>query len=280
MNDPSKLKPYLNRLLARFDRSYLEPDPLAAVPPSGSTADIETACLFAALFAYGRADLIQRNVSNILKAMGPSPSAFCETFKPSMNREWMKGFVYRFNRREDLVAVVKAAGAARREYGSLLNLFMEKDDPSAETILPGLTGMAKTLRRLSGRKTAAFNTLVTDPAQGSASKRWNLYLRWMVRKDGVDPGPWSGAVSTSRLVIPLDTHVARIARRLGMLARKSNDWKAALELTRFLRRLDSRDPVKYDFAMCSYGKLGYCVSKADSEKCESCDLDPVCFNGL
>ncbi|MGK7344388.1 MAG: TIGR02757 family protein [Candidatus Nitrospinota bacterium M3_3B_026] len=275
-NSPASLKPYLDGLLEKFDRSHLEPDPLAAADGYKDGADLEVALLFAALFAYGRADLIQKNAARILASMGPSPAGFVDDFKPSASRAWMKGFSYRFHRRADLVALAGAVGKARRRYGSLADLFLAFDDPCAGDILPGLSGMARTLRKLSGRNTPAFRSLLADPAEGSAAKRWNLYLRWMVRRDGVDPGPWSGRVARPRLVIPLDTHVGRIARLLGMLKRRSNDWKAAVELTDFLRRMDPDDPVKYDFAICSYGKLGYCVSRPDISKCRRCGLAPVC----
>lgn len=276
MNDPATVKPHLDRLLERFDRSYLEPDPLAAALKYSAPGDVETACLIAASFAYGRADLIQKNVTQILDAMEGSPARFCESFNPSASREWMKGFAYRFQKREDLVALVRAIGSARKSNGSIKNLFLEGDDPGAETVLPGLVHMAVALRKLAGRETAPFKALLSDPSLGGASKRWNLFLRWMIRKDGVDPGVWNGAVSTARLVIPLDTHVARVGRQLGMLERKSGDWKAALELTRYLRALDPADPVKYDFAICSYGKLGYCAKKVNPEKCGRCDLSGIC----
>jgi len=211
--------------------------------------------------------------------MGKSPASFCDKFRPETKKNWMKNFVYRFHRRADLVSLVTAIKKARKKSGSLLKLFLENDNPSADTILPGLDGMVSALRKYSGRGTQAYRTLLADPSAGGASKRWCLFLRWMIRKDNVDPGPWSDKVSKARLVIPLDTHVSRIARQLGMVKRKSNDWKTALELTSFLRRLDPNDPVKYDFAICSYGKLGYCVKNARVNQCENCDLDPVCSHG-
>jgi len=276
MVTPETIKPHLDRLLARFDKTYLAPDPLAAVNHFTSADDLETACLFAALFAYGKADLIQKNVTAIIGAMGSSPAGFCETFRSGSNRSWMKGFSYRFHKRDDLVALVRAVGKIRRKHGSIRDLFLRHDNRTQETILPGLAGVADAIRNCSRADSRAFNTLVPDPLAGGASKRWNLFLRWMVRKDRVDPGPWSGVVSKSRLVIPLDTHVGRIARQLNMLGRRSDDWKAAVELTEFLKRLDPADPVKYDFAICSYGKLGYCVKKTDPSRCRTCDLNSIC----
>lgn len=276
MNTPLDVKPHLDRLLKRFDKSALEPDPLAATVGYTADEDIEVSCLIAALFAYGRADLIQRNVTEILSSMGGSPALFCEKFRRGQAPAWVSRFSYRFHKGGDLVALLWAIGKARRDHGSILNLFMEHDTSSAETILPGLTGLVHVLRGYAGRDTQAFNTLLSAPLAGGACKRWNLFLRWMVRKDEIDPGPWSESVSKARLIIPLDVHVGRIARRLGMLGRKSNDLKAALELTRFLRELDTKDPVKYDFAICSYGKLGYCVSKVDPNRCDDCDMASIC----
>ena len=273
---PAALKPYLDRLRAQFDISMLEPDPLAAARHFRDPGDLETALLFAALFAYGRADLIQKTVTRILASMGESPAEFCENFARRPAPGWMRGFVYRFHRQADLAALARATRAARIEYGSLRALFLAHDDPNAQTPLPGHARHGGVRRTHAKRDTTAFRTLLADPSGGGASKRWMLYLRWMIRKDGVDPGPWHGAVSTARLVIPLDTHVARVAQRLGILTRSTADWKAALEVTRFLRQLDPSDPVSYDFALCSFGKLGYCVSKVEKSRCRRCDLSPVC----
>ncbi|MDH4183410.1 MAG: TIGR02757 family protein [Nitrospinota bacterium] len=271
---PLRLKPHLDQLYTRFDRSFLEPDPLAALSTLTDPADMEIAAVFAAMFAYGRAELIQKTVTKIILAMEGSPAAFCAGFRPGANRSWMKGFKYRFHNRDDLAALVAALGKAQKQHGSMLGLFLEGDD-GGKTVFAGVSAMARRLREYA-TKSPAFATLVTDPADGSACKRWMLYMRWMVRRDGVDPGPWSRSVDKSRLVIPLDTHVGRIARFLGMLTRNSNDWKAAVELTDFLRRLDPDDPVRYDFAICSYGKLGYCTTRPAMDKCQECGMAGLC----
>jgi len=273
--DPALLKPYLDRLYGSFDRSFLEPDPLAAALGFADPRDLETAALFAAMFAYGRADLIQRTAASIIKSMGDSPAAFLASFRPADGKDWMAGFKYRFHTQEDLAALATAAGRALNEHGSLLSLFLKAGGEEGRTVVEGVSGMAKFLRK-HAPKSPAFSTLVTDPAGGGAAKRWMLFMRWMARKDGVDPGPWSGGVDTARLVIPLDVHVGRISRFLGMLSRKSNDMKAALELTEYLRLLDPKDPVRYDFALCSYGKLGYCAARREVEKCAACAMAGFC----
>jgi uncharacterized protein (TIGR02757 family) len=275
--DPLVVAPHLARLLARFDRSSLSPDPLnAAIPYCADRGDCETACLIAACFAYGRADLIERTVTSILATMTPTPATFVDAFEPSAMRGWMKGFVYRFHRRADLVGLIRAIGRCRADYGGIKELFLACDDPGAETILPGLSGMARALRGYAGKCGPSFAHLLPDPADGAACKRMVLFMRWMVRKDEVDPGPWSGSVDPARLVMPVDVHVGRIARRLGLLTRKADDWQAAVELTRYLKQFDATDPVRYDFALCSYGKLGYCVKETDPTRCGSCEFAPLC----
>ncbi|MBI1884102.1 MAG: DUF2400 family protein [Chlamydiae bacterium] len=115
-----------------------------------------------------------------------------------------------------------------------------------------------------------------NPKDGSTCKRLNLFLRWMVRgPDTIDLGLWR-EVSPSDLIIPLDTHVARISRYLGLSSSITYAWKVSCEITQNLKRLDSRDPIKYDFALCHLGISGDCPSRPDLDKCEPCMLRPIC----
>jgi uncharacterized protein (TIGR02757 family) len=123
---------------------------------------------------------------------------------------------------------------------------------------------------------AAIRFFFPTPVDGSACKRMNLYLRWMVRpEDGVDCGVWTG-VAPSRLVIPLDTHIARISSYIGLTDRKSPGWAMALDITHHLRALDRNDPLRYDFALCHLGIAGDCPRKQDPAKCVKCPIQPVC----
>ncbi len=273
------LRPHLDSLFAKFDRSFLTPDPLvSALRYSLTEEDLEVSALFCALIAYGRADLIEKNSALILGSMGGSPAGFCRNFAGTPdNGKWLKGFKYRFNDRADIAALAVGIGKALHEYGSLENLFVAGDSGDDETLLTPAENFLSKLIDYSGHSGRYFRFLMAGPGRGGCAKRINLYLRWMVRKDDVDPGPWNGSLSPSRLVVPLDTHVARIARRLGILKRKSSDLKAALEVTKFFRALDKTDPIKYDFAICSYGKLGFCVKEIDPEKCEKCTLAEICL---
>ena len=110
-----------------------------------------------------------------------------------------------------------------------------------------------------------------SPSKGSACKRKNLFLRWMIRKRDIDFGVWKG-IPENKLIIPLDTHIARISRCLGFTKRKSQDWKMAVEITNALKKLDSGDPLKYDFAMCHYGISGLCGPKKGDGNCADCLL--------
>ena len=117
-----------------------------------------------------------------------------------------------------------------------------------------------------------------DPAAGSACKRWNLYLRWMVRCDALDFGLWRG-IPTDRLVIPTDTHIHRIARRLGLTRRRTGDWRAAREITDALARFDSRDPVRFDYALCRIGILDICRPSPSLSRCQDCPVQEPCSIG-
>jgi uncharacterized protein (TIGR02757 family) len=125
----------------------------------------------------------------------------------------------------------------------------------------------------------ALDHLLPDASRGAACKRLLLYLRWMVRRDDVDLGAWEGIVPPSALVIPLDTHVSRLSRLLGLTCRADLSWRTAEEITASLRRLSPEDPVRYDFALCHLGMSGACPARRSAERCRACPLAPACPTG-
>ncbi len=132
---------------------------------------------------------------------------------------------------------------------------------------------------LRGRGARGLRHLLPDPSGPGASKRWNLYLRWMVRgPDGVDLGLWGG-VPASALVVPLDTHLHRVGRALGLTARRDASWRTAEELTASLRRIDPEAPVRYDVALCHLGMSGRCPARRDPVRCAACPLQGACGAG-
>jgi uncharacterized protein (TIGR02757 family) len=307
MNRPVRqeiLRSRLDALVATFDLSTITPDPLELVLRYSDPLDQEVAGLIAAAFAYGRADIIVANIGRVLDRMQPSPYAYLANFDADRAASDFAGFSHRFHKTPELVSLFDRIANAISRYGSLGQLFRrcyrdEDEDigPSltrfVETMLschpersegPGWTGGAKNVisrsthasRSLAhARDDKALRYLLTSPADGSACKRMNLFLRWMVRRTPPDLGIWD-FVDPSKLVVPLDTHVHRITTFLGLNSRKTGDWKAAREITNRLAKFDRADPIRYDFAICRLGILDRCSRKRRKENCDVCLLRDVC----
>jgi uncharacterized protein (TIGR02757 family) len=268
-----KLRQRLDALVATFDVTTIEPDPLQLVLRYSDPRDQEVAGLLAAAFAYGRADIVVANVGRVLDRMTPSPYAYLSAFDPAEGKRRFAGFAHRFHKTPELVSLLTCIGAAIREHNTLGDLFRVCYDDADRDIGPSLTRFVGAL--ISDRRTKALEYLLTSPANHSACKRMNLFLRWMVRRTPPDLGIWA-FVDPSKLVMPVDTHVHRIATFLGLNNRKSADWKAARALTDRLAKFDRTDPVRYDFAICRLGILDLCSRRRKKENCDVCLLRDVC----
>jgi len=279
------LKEKLDELVATLDFEHLVPDPLELPHRYQTAADQEVAALLAAAFAYGRADIAVRNVGAVLAGMGSSPAGYLrDQFDVADGLIRFRGFSHRFHKVPDLVALLGAIATTVREHGSLGGLFESIDDPErpdvAETLdlfADALVDAARTTPgiKLSGAAERSLRYLVSAPRDGSACKRMNLFLRWMVRRTPPDLGLWT-FVDPSRLVIPLDTHVHRIATFLGLTESRTANWNTARRLTDTLARFAPDDPVRYDFAICRLGVLDLCSRKRRKENCDVCLLRDVC----
>ena len=263
------LKERLDVLAATFDLSTIEPDPLQLVLRYREPLDQEVAGLTAAAFAYGRADIIVANIGAVLEKMMPSPYRYLASFKASEAKRRFAGFAHRFHKTPDLVAFFSALARAIHAHGSLGALFEQCYDSNDTDIGPSLARFVEALR------VDGIEYLLTSPNDGSACKRMNLFLRWMVRRTPPDLGLWT-FVDPAKLVMPLDTHVHRIATFLGLNDRKSADWKTARALTDSLAQFDAADPVRYDFSLCRLGILDLCSRKRRKENCDVCLLRDVC----
>ena len=254
----------LEALYRSFDPSMIAPDPLEVVRRFERPEDQEIAGLVAASLAYGRAETITDAAGDALRRMGGAPWDFVMGFDPGRDGVRFDGFVYRWTRGRDLSTLAAVMGKALRRYGSLGALFAAGHHPSDTHTGPALAHFSDTLLGYTREdhpgerhgKQTGIRYLLPSPVSGSACKRMNLYVRWMVRREAPDLGLWP-RIHPARLVMPIDTHVARISRRLGLTSRKQADWKMAEEVTRALRRFDPEDPVKYDFALCHWGMLEY-----------------------
>jgi uncharacterized protein (TIGR02757 family) len=285
----ARLKPLVDALAAGVDASArIGFDPVEFPRRCSDPHDAEVVGLLAASLAYGRADVFKPVLARVLEVLGPRPARFAERFARAPDAAAFDFFLYRFNRPADVAALVAAIGHVRSAHGSLgarfATLFGEAGgDPAA--LRPALARFAAELRGappvaplLAGRGPRGLLHLLPDPAGAGACKRWNLYLRWMVRgPDAVDLGVWRRlGVPPSALVVPLDTHLFRIARHLGLTARRDASWRTAEEITAGLRRLDPADPIRYDFALCHLGMSGRCPVRRDPARCAACPLRPVC----
>jgi uncharacterized protein (TIGR02757 family) len=228
-------------------RKYVDPDPLLFLYNYPHVRDREIAGIVAACLAYGRVEMIMKTVGRVLKKIGPSPFEFLSSTRERTIDALFTGFKYRFATDVHLSNLLKGIKGGIREFGSLENCFSEGTGKSDETVL---TGLGHLYCRLNQRGPTGH--LLADPDKTSACKRSHLFLRWMVRKDAVDPGGWD-SVSACQLIIPLDTHMFKIGTMLGFTRRKSPDKQCALEITAGFRKLLAQDPVKYDFSLTRFG---------------------------
>jgi uncharacterized protein (TIGR02757 family) len=284
------LRPLLAGLDATLDRAArLAADPVELPRRYATPDDQEVAGLLAASLAYGRADLFKPILIRLLDQLGPSPARAVEAFARRPDPGALAWFRYRFNRPADLAALLAAAGHLRLSHGSIGARFaalFEAAGGGPAALRPALAALGEELRAappvaplLRGRGARGLRHLLPDAAGPGAAKRWNLYLRWMVRgPDAVDLGAWRG-VPRSALVVPLDTHVMRVSRCLGLTARADASWRTAEEITASLRRVDAEDPVRFDFALCHLGMSGACPARRRAEACRACPLAGACRAG-
>ncbi|MDD4003907.1 MAG: TIGR02757 family protein [Elusimicrobiaceae bacterium] len=239
------LKPALEKIYRDYNRRELvHPDPLEFLYRYDDIRDREIAGLVASSLAYGNVKQILRAVEAALAVPGASPRGWLERSSPARIDAAFSGFKYRFTEGRKLSALMRGAKAAITDYGGLQACYLAGPGCGLELT----RGFIRRICALGGD----VSTLLPDPQAGSAFKRFNLYLRWLVRSDAVDPGGWKG-VPASSLIVPLDTHMHHIALKLGLTARRQGDLKTALEITEGFARLSPRDPVKYDFALTRFG---------------------------
>ncbi len=282
------LKSRLDALLKDFDSAYLSTDPLLFVHRYSRKEDREVVGLIASSLAYGRVAGIKKSVETVLDIMGKSPHRFAARFSPSVHAPLFNGFRHRFNIGQDVACLIYFIRQMVEKSGSIGSFFSGGYEPGAtggviKSALGVFTASVLSLdsepiyKRKKLPANAGVRYFFPSPLKGSACKRLNLYLRWMVRRpDGLDLGLWTD-VSPADLIIPVDTHLGRISRNLGLTKRKSADWKSAEEVTARLARLDPVDPVKYDFALCRLGILEKCPKRLDPEKCAGCGMRDICI---
>jgi uncharacterized protein (TIGR02757 family) len=255
------LRDRLDALYAQYDERFVDPDPLQFVRLQKADADREVVGLIASALAYGNVRQIKASIGAVLAILGDEPARSIRAITPDGAQKALASFKHRFNDARDVACLLFMLRQMLDAHGSIEAFFAAGDDRSAADVEPGLASFAARALALShgglyGRgplpRGAGVRFFFPSPVSGSACKRLNLYLRWMVRRHGVDLGVWQ-SVDPGRLVIPLDAHVLSIARRVRLTRYRSPGWRMAVDITRRLRRLDPADPVKYDFALHRMG---------------------------
>lgn len=273
----------VKRLLDKFYNEYnfkekILHDPIELPHRYKRLEDVEAAGFIASCFAYGRVDLFKPIIEKILSMMGCSPYDFLREFKAKQER-LLQGIKYRFNENRDIICLLYISGELLRRHKRIESVFKDFYKKDNADIGNALTGFIDYILGIDTSEVYGSNIrpngliqFFPSPMRGSACKRMNLFLRWMIRDKDIDFGIWKG-IPKNKLIIPLDTHIARISKCLGFTKRSSRDWKMAVEITDAFKKLDPEDPVKYDFAMCHYGVSGFCGPERDKNtNCDRCLL--------
>ena len=243
------LGPALEALYCLYNkREYVSPDPLQFLYEYRDPKDQEIAGLVAASLAYGRVQQILKGVGKCLKILGKSPRDTLLGASKSTLSLMFQGFRYRFTRSWAITGLLLNARRLIGTYGSIGMALYKRTHSLGGSFLDGVSWLAEELSR-----DVESGFLLPDPAKGSACKRLFLYLRWMIRLDAVDPGCWREFFSPSVLLVPVDIHLFRIARALGLTQRRRADLKSAMEITERFRSLAPEDPARYDFVLTRFG---------------------------
>ncbi|MFZ0454860.1 MAG: TIGR02757 family protein [Ignavibacteriaceae bacterium] len=252
------LKEKLDFHYKAFDKSQISPDPLQFLHLYNDVNDIEIAGFISSVFAYGNVRQIINTLNSIFNILGTHPYAFIRDLNKNLLPDHFGTTIHRFYTSKDIQLFFIELNSLINKEGTLKDLFMKfylkhENDRSLKIPLSEFSNyFISSLFKKYNQITPGCRFMFADPLTGSACKRMNLFLRWMVRKDDLDFGFWND-IPANKLVIPVDTHVARICRELKLTGRKNVSWKMAEEITDNLKKFDPADPVKYDFAICHIG---------------------------
>ncbi len=247
----------LDQKVKQYNRiEFIDKDPICIPHLYTQQQDIEIAAFFAAIFAWGNRTTIINKSKELLQRMDHAPYTFC-TQHQEKDLKKLLGFVHRTFNDNDLLYCIEFFKKHYSHHASLETAFFEtkQEKNQLHSIEEALIHFQSNFFSLEDAP-ARTKKHIASPLSGSTCKRLNMFLRWMVRKDkqGVDFGIWKN-ISPASLIMPIDVHVARVSRALGMVHRTQTDWQTALELTNYCRTLDPKDPVKYDFALFSLGVI-------------------------
>lgn len=260
----NSLRVALDTLYDGFNAQHSVSDPIWFAHRFERSDDREVVAFIAAALAFGRVQSVINSIEGMLKVMGPSPAAFVRGFDPARDRRVFNHLVHRWTNGADFAALVWILHTMIERSGSIEGFFAEGLPGDAVDVGEGLQSFSTRALaidrkpiygRAKPRPGVAY--FFSKPSSGGACKRLNLFLRWMVRHDQVDLGVWS-KVRPAQLIVPLDTHIIRVGRCLGLTRYSSPGWRMAADITASLRRIDPDDPAKFDFSMCHIGMMNAC----------------------
>jgi uncharacterized protein (TIGR02757 family) len=276
---PVIIKNILERLYKKYNHyEFIKPDPLQFIYKYDNQADMEIAGFLAAALAYGRVQQIEKSLTNLMEYMGSHPSSFTRNFN-EQKKSKLKDFKHRFTTGDDISDLLAMLKNVLNKHGSIEKYFLQGYTKSDENIIPALTIFCNSLLKIhapkhKGQVSRGLKYLLVNPSDGSACKRLNLFLRWMVRDDEVDAGLWK-SVDKAKLIVPVDVHMGRLCRFLGFHDKKTVMLSTAVEITRNFAGIEPNDPVKYDFALSRIGIVENCTGKY-SNLCRDCELISFC----
>ena len=253
MKNPERLKGFLNRKVAEYNNiDFIQSDPISIPHQFNRKQDIEIAGFFASIFAWGNRTTIIKKTTLLMQLMEHKPYDFIVSHQEKDLRRFL-GYKHRTFNTTDLlyfILFLKYHYTSDSTLETAFSKWMNKNDATVENALSGFHHYFFNLPDAPQRTKKHIAT----PEKGSTCKRLNMYLRWMVRKDskGVDFGLWN-TIKPTQLICPIDVHVGRVAKKLGLIKRNSIDWQTAIELTVQLKEFDKKDPVKYDFGLFGLG---------------------------
>jgi uncharacterized protein (TIGR02757 family) len=246
----------LDALVARFERpEFIPEDPIAIPHGFDDPRDREVIGLYSALLAWGRRRTVLSKMGDLCERMRYRPYAFVRDFDAGRDGECLAGFKHRTFQPEDAIWFTRCLSRLLGEHGTVERAFSSHLSPADDHAGPAIQGFSDAMLTAFPDVPHRLRKHLARPSTGSACKRLNMYLRWMVRPGPVDFGIWT-SVRRDQLLLPLDVHSGRQARAFGMLARPSDDWRATLELTAACRALCPEDPARYDYAFFGSGIYG------------------------
>lgn len=250
-----KLKKLLDYHYKSYNKNIFPEDPLKFPHRFNTNEDIEIAALIASTFAFGSVPQINNSLEKLFSLIENQPHEFVQNYNFNKDKKIFKNFRHRFISGNDTAALFYALNKIYKYDESLKNFFMQYYFEEDKNLKESISFFSKNMNELFlqiSNITLGLKFMFPNPNNGSACKRMNLFLRWMIRKDKLDFGLWN-EIPPSKLIIPVDTHIARQSKLLKLTKLSIVNWKMAEEITESLRKFNSDDPVKYDFSLCHIG---------------------------